>query len=158
MLVLFLVAAAIVAPWGIVTVRRVLAERRARELARVGGGGTAPTDVPPDGPDASHAAAGGAAAGGAGAGGAGAGGAGVDGIDVAVALATMRAEADHHGPGDEFCLELPSEVTLGGRPADAALVSRLVVDDLRRSGIEVIDVVAGGEGTCDGTALRCRRP
>jgi hypothetical protein len=65
----------------------------------------------------------------------------------------MRAEVDRHAPGDEFALELPPDVTLGGRPADATLVSRLVADDLRRSGIEVIGVVEG-----EGTALRCRRP
>jgi hypothetical protein len=121
MLRLFLIAAVLVSPWGIVTLRRVLAERRARTAARS---------------EAPSAEAGTAPEG--------------EGTDVAVALAAVRDEVASHAPGEQFVVDLPTGVTLGGRPAERALVARLVADDLRRSGVEVVD-------PGDGTSLRCRR-
>jgi len=57
-------------------------------------------------------------------------------------------------PGASATMDLPSGLTVGGRPAPESLVARLVEDALRRDGLE------GGLRTGpDGTGVvECRRP
>ena len=99
----FLIAAVLVSPFAFVTFRRILVDRRHR-------GGPA-IDPQPDeaGPATPEP----------------------PGRDLAPVVAELRAAALSHAAGERFDVELPEDVTIGGRPAEPVLVARLVVDDLR---------------------------
>jgi hypothetical protein len=73
-----------------------------------------------------------------------------DDRDLATALSLITADARARRPGAEFVVTIPVVATLGGRPADRAIVESIVADSLRRDGIDII------ERSDDG--WRCRRP
>jgi hypothetical protein len=133
MLELFGVAAVIVSPFAVVTFRRIRRDRAARAAATAAAMSADTTTEPGAAP--AHDDAGPAAP-------------GVG--DVAALVARLRGEALDHPTGEWFDLVVPHGATLGGQPADDRLVARLVVDDLRRSGVEVDADGPGGR-------LRCRR-
>jgi hypothetical protein len=121
----FLIAVVLVSPFAYVTFRRLRAERRAETGHPVGAATDLEQDDEAGNPDGER--------------------------DARRVVADVRAAALAHEPGERFEVTIPADTTIGGRAADRALVVLLVVDDLRRSGIEVEDPGAA-------TTLRCRIP
>jgi hypothetical protein len=73
-----------------------------------------------------------------------------DDSELASSLTDIAADVATREPGEEFAVPLPTLATLGGRPADRAIVESIVADSLRRDGIEIIER--------SGDTWRCRRP
>jgi hypothetical protein len=128
MLELFGIAVVLVSPFAVVTFRRIHRDRAARAAAATGADGSVAPAAPATGTGAVAAG----------------------GDEVGAVVARLHAEALEHPTGAWFDLVVPAGATLGGQPADEHLVVRLVVDDLRRSGLEVDPGGSGGR-------LRCRR-
>ena len=131
MLELFGVAAVLVSPFAVVTIRRIQRDRAARVAAATVAAATRADGAAPEARSGIGDAA--------------------PGADLGAVVVRLRAEALAHTGGEWFDLTVPARVTLDGRPAEPRLTVRLVVDDLRRSGLEV-----RSEGA-DGGSLRCRR-
>jgi hypothetical protein len=139
MLALFGVAAVIVSPFAVVTFLRIRRDRAARAAAAAEVDAAMPGPTPVSGgADPSTERRG----------------------EVAALVGRVDAEALGHAPGEWFDLVVPADATIDGRPADEQLVARLVIDHLRRSGVEVDPDGSDGAGTdasrSDGR-LRCRR-
>jgi hypothetical protein len=116
----FLIAAVIVSPYGYWQVRKV--RRRRAQLAGIAGlAAPLPADEPT--PETSS--------------------------DLAMAVADIAAGAAAQEPGAHFEVTLPVGATIGGRPAEAAIVETIVADGLRRDGIEIVGR--------DGVVWRCRK-
>jgi hypothetical protein len=67
-------------------------------------------------------------------------------VGVAARIATDAASRE---PGVDFWVSVPSVATLGGRPADRAIVESILADGLRRDGIRIVERQAD--------TWRCRR-
>ena len=121
----FLIAVAVMAPVALWQWARIRARRRAE---------TAPTELPATGPP--DAEPGGAAP------------------TLEAVVHEVGALAAGLPPGGSATVDVPSGLTVGGRPAPEPLVTRLVEDALRRSGLE-----GGLRSGADGTrVLECHRP
>jgi hypothetical protein len=128
MLELFGIAAVLVSPFAVVTFLRIRRDRASRAATSGADGSTPQAATATIDPGADLAGS----------------------SDMGAVVARLRAEALDHPTGTWFDLVVPPGATLGGQPADEHLVVRLVVDDLRRSGVEVDPGGSGGR-------LRCRR-
>jgi hypothetical protein len=70
--------------------------------------------------------------------------------DLVTAAARIATEATSQPAGAQFTVDIPVLATLGGRPAERAIVESILADGLRRDGIEILER--------DGDHWRCRRP
>lgn len=143
----FLIAVVVMAPVALWQWARIRARRRAETSAGTAPAGTAPADTGPAGsappatePRGSERPA------------AGPRGDGAPTLEAVVR--EVGALASGLPPGGSATLDVPAGVTVGGRPAPEPLVTRLVEDALRRSGLE------GGlrSGPDGARVLECHRP
>jgi hypothetical protein len=74
----------------------------------------------------------------------------LDQTDLASAVARIAAQAADQDLGTAFTVSLPVGATIGGRPADRAIIESIVADGLRRDGVEIVERT--------GDAWQCRRP
>jgi hypothetical protein len=128
----FLVAVAVIGPYGVMRVRRILRERA--ELAAA----TAPP-VDPDRAD--------------GADGPSPNGSPTASPDDDLTRAFEAIEAGTQNGAEVFEVRVPARPRLNGRPADAATVDALVQDALRRSKV----VVVAEDSSPEGRVLTCKR-
>jgi hypothetical protein len=72
-----------------------------------------------------------------------------DDADLVIVAARIATDAASQEPGVDFWVSVPAVATLGGRPADRAIVESIVADGLRRDGIQILER--------QGDTWRCRR-